>query len=86
MHMEKKVRKKRPQGASPQGGRNKPAGSGTGKHSLIINSKESSQPAEMHANPVHSVLGIPINFDTARQAVILSEIIGKPVSKRGRRR
>ena len=31
-------------------------------------------------------LGIELNSTTARQAVILSEIIGKPVSQRGRRR
>jgi len=35
---------------------------------------------------VHSVLNMPLNSETARQAVILSEVIGKPVSKRGRRR
>jgi len=34
----------------------------------------------------HSVLNIPLNPNTARQAIILSEIIGKPISKRGRHR
>jgi len=32
-----------------------------------------------------SELGITLNSETARQAIILSEIIGKPVSKRKRK-
>jgi len=32
------------------------------------------------------VQGLGLNAETARQAVILSEIIGKPLAKRGRRR
>ncbi|MDR2599792.1 MAG: hypothetical protein LBC73_05895 [Oscillospiraceae bacterium] len=32
-----------------------------------------------------TALGIELSADTARQAIILSEIIGKPVSKRSRR-
>jgi len=39
----------------------------------------------VHTPDVHKVLSMPLNPDTARQAVILSEIIGKPVSRRGRR-
>ena len=36
-------------------------------------------------SPERSILNIPLNPDTARQAIILSEVIGRPVSKRGRR-
>jgi len=71
--MEKKVRKKRAQSTV----KIQPQTRGT------INSTPSSV---THTKPVGSILDIPFNPDTARQAVILSEIIGKPVSKRGRRR
>jgi len=35
--------------------------------------------------PLDSI-GLQLDSQTARQAIILSEIIGKPVAKRGRRR
>ena len=44
------------------------------------------QRAGNESSKTHSVLGIPLNPETARQAIILSEVIGKPVSKRGSRR
>jgi len=70
MSMEKKVRKKRSQ-ASPS---NK-EGKDRVKTSLT----------EVQIKPQHKILDIPLNPDTARQAVILSEVIGKPVSKRSRK-
>jgi len=71
--MEKKVRKKRAQS--------------TVKSKPPANSMTSSTPPSVnHTGPVGSILNIPLNPDTARQAIILSEIIGKPVSKRGKRR
>jgi len=44
---------------------------GTGEHNIQPNAK-------------HSVLGISLNPETARQAIILSEIIGPPLAKRRR--
>jgi len=44
--------------------------------------KRSSSTAATKISPSRSVLGIPLNAETARQAIILSEVIGKPVSKR----
>jgi len=70
--MEKKVQKKRSQSVSA----NK-----EGKDAR----RKNTPPINVHSQPVHKVLNIPLNPETARQAVILSEIIGKPVSKRGRR-
>ena len=54
--------------------------------SMNSSSQKSEQTIDSQANAGHSVLNIPLNPNTARQAIILSEIIGKPVSKRGRRR
>jgi len=71
--MEQKIRKKRTQSASKLV---QPAS----------DEKSNNQPASTHTNSVHSVLGIPLDPKAARQAIILSEIIGKPVSKRARRR
>jgi len=70
--MEKRIDKKRPSGAS----RNPSAGT----------KKSRAQSTVPRSGNALDVLGIELNPETARQAVILSEIIGKPVSKRGRRR
>jgi len=71
--MEKKVRKKRSLGADKV---QQPA-------SGMINS---DLPSAMHSGPAGCILGIPLNHETAKRAIILSEIIGSPVSKRRRRR
>ena len=39
-----------------------------------------------HSKNKHSVLGIELNANTARSAIILSEIIGPPLSRRQKRR
>ena len=48
--------------------------------------KTDNAPTPVSTNNKHSsrldTLGINLNHNTARQAIILSEIIGKPVSKR----
>ncbi|MCL2628561.1 MAG: hypothetical protein FWD44_07710 [Oscillospiraceae bacterium] len=48
------------------------------------NKSASKQPAR-HSSKLET-LGINLDQNTVKQAIILSEIIGKPVSKRGRRR
>jgi len=70
--MEKKVKKKRIPGTSVS-----KEGKDTSRKNVPLTQVQ--KPTE------HRVLNLPLNPDTARQAVILSEIIGKPVSKRGRR-
>jgi len=70
--MEKKVRKKRSQSVSA----NKEGKDNAAKKTPLT---------QVQTPAAHKVLNMPLNPDTARQAVILSEIIGKPVSKRGRR-
>ena len=84
--MENRTRKKRTQGASSQNRNSNPAGRGIVNRKSSSGEKSSLQPTEVHVRPVHSALGMSLNPETARQAMILSEIIGKPVSKRGRRR
>jgi len=88
--MEKSVRKKRPQRAPPRKERRDSVKSGTKSRPMESVSKKSTKASASTSvappKPVHSVLGISLNAQTARQAVILSEIIGKPVSKRGRLR
>jgi len=71
--MEKKVRKKRTPGAAKI-------------QSSANDMTNRTLPPTARTNPTGSILDIPLNPNTARQAIILSEIIGKPVSKRGRRR
>jgi len=80
------VRKKRPQGAPPRKERRDGVKSGT-RSSSSGSAVKKSAPGNTSrgSGPLHT-LGIDLNAKTARQAVILSEIIGKPVSKRGRRR
>jgi len=98
MTMENKTRTKRTKRTPVQKSRKDTATSVTASRSGAPGSRQSKGSAQRstsasnvpvsrgHASPVHEVLGIPINSETARQAIILSEIIGKPVSKRGRRR
>jgi len=86
MRMDDKVRKKRPRGAPPRKERRDSVRSGTKTRPSESISKKSIPVGDMHSGPAHSVLGFSLNAEAARQAVILSEIIGKPVSKRGRRR
>jgi len=71
--MENTVRKKRTKNASKI---RPPSG----------NSKNVLPKQETHTEPVRKILDLPLDPGVARQAIILSEIIGKPVSKRGRRR
>jgi len=70
--MEKKTGKKRTKGITINN-----EGKDTGKKPITA--------TKVQVPYVHKVLNMPLNPDTARQAVILSEIIGKPVSRRGRR-
>jgi len=82
--MEKKIRKKRPPGASKR-----PAGverekTGTSIRPSISPKNEAAS-TSVHVRPTLKVMDIQLNPETARQAVILSEVIGKPVSKRGKR-
>ena len=86
MHMEKKVRKKRPQGSPPRKERRDRVKSGSGGSLSGSTSKKVVPVNSAHPGSAHNVLGISLDPESARQAVILSEIIGKPVSKRGRRR
>jgi len=80
--MEKKVRKKRPSGTSTsKEGKDNSAAKARSQQPV----KKSTPAAQVQTPPTTKVLNIPLNPETARQAVILSEIIGKPVSKRGRR-
>jgi len=83
--MEKKVRKKRPQGASGSSG-NETAKTGTRPRPAQATSKKLSAPAEVQFTAHKKILNMPLNPETARQAIVLSEIIGKPVSKRSIRR
>jgi len=84
--MEKNVRKKRPQGAPPRKERRDRVKSTAGGHPPASTSKKVTPADKKFPVYGHDVLGISLNPESARQAVILSEIIGKPVSKRGRRR
>jgi len=68
--MEKKVRKKRPRNTSPI---------------KEIKDRAKTPLTEVQIKPKHKILDMHLSPETARQAVILSEIIGKPVSKRGKR-
>jgi len=84
--MEKNVRKKRPQGAPPRKERRDSVKSRTVAGQSGSASKKAVPVNDVFSGPAQNVLGISLNPESARQAVILSEIIGKPVSKRGRRR
>jgi len=83
--MENKVRKKRSKNTSV----NKKIRDTTIDNTRIRPSSDiagKSSAAEVVSFPrTPKVLNMPINPETARQAVILSEVIGKPVSKRGKR-
>jgi len=70
--MERKVRKKR----------RDPVKSGTRSRPSESISKKGASSTGRGQNTNHNVLGMQLNSETARQAIILSEVIGKPVSKR----
>ena len=52
---------------------------------VLEDSRQSSLQPSSGRNSLKA-LGIDLNPTTARQAVILSEVIGKPLSRRGRQR
>ncbi|MCL2820150.1 MAG: hypothetical protein FWD38_04880 [Oscillospiraceae bacterium] len=83
--MENKVRKKRSKNVSA----NKEISETTIDKNRIrpssANAKKSSAAEVVSFSRTPKVLNMPINPETARQAIILSEVIGKPVSKRGKR-
>jgi len=83
--MENRTRKKRTQSSAQRKERKDTNRSKTGNRPGDSGNKKSTPPAGVVVHIPHSPLNIPLNPDTARQAVILSEIIGKPVSKRGKR-
>jgi len=86
--MEQKARKKRPGGAGApprKERRDSVKNPARGGPSSGVAGKNTSQTGP-HSGSRAYVQGIELNAETARQAVILSEIIGKPLSKRGRRR
>jgi len=80
--MEKKVRKKRTQSAlSNKEGKDAGAGAGKTRTTAEPGKKTSAaKKASPAAGPY--VLNMRLTPATAKQAVVLSEIIGKPVSKR----
>jgi len=85
--MEERTRKKRPGGAgAPQKERRDSAKNPARGGSSSGAARKKTQVSEPHSGSRAYVQGLELNAETARQAVILSEIIGKPLSKRGRRR
>jgi len=80
--MEKNVRKKRPSGATPGKDKRDRAKSGSRSVTSENITRQSATGSETQVTSMNSVLGMPLDARAARQAVILSEIIGKPVSKR----
>ena len=85
MTMESRTQKKRSPSAPPRKEKRDSVKSGVRNRTTESIIKKSAQADETNVEPTRKVLGMPINAATARQAVILSEIIGKPVSKRGKR-
>ena len=83
--MENKTRKKRSSGA-PAKVKRDPVKSGRSSRSATGMVIKKSPDETVRSGPPPNVLGITLDPESARQAVILSEIIGKPVSKRGKRR
>jgi len=81
--MENKNRSKRTSGSPPRKERRDSvkAGSATTGKGVRKNVPALST-TSVQTRPTRSILGIPLNAETARQAIILSEVIGKPVSKR----
>jgi len=85
--MEERTRKKRPGGAgAPRKERKDSAKSPARGGSSSGAARKNTKVSETHSGSRAYVKGIELNAETARQAVILSEIIGKPLAKRGRRR
>jgi len=84
--MEEKTRQKRSSGAPQRKERRDAVKSGSGRKSSTGIIKKGASSDRIPGNAAIERLGIRLDAGTARQAVILSEIIGKPVSKRGRRR
>jgi len=78
--MERKTRKKQSAGTLQKNVKKDTVKSGVRKP------PPAPDPGIIISPPITGILDLPLNPDTARQAIILSEIIGKPVSKRGRRR
>jgi len=86
--MEERTRKKRRggDGAPPRKDRRDSAKSPARGGSSSGAARKNTPAGEPHSGSRAYVQGIELNAESARQAVILSEIIGKPLSKRGRRR
>ena len=84
--MENNTRRKRSQSAAQRKGKKDSIKNRTGINPAPGNTKKIIPLTEVSTGPLHSPLNISLNPETARQAVILSEIIGKPVSRRGKRR
>jgi len=82
--MEKKTRKKRSGTENP--GKEGKDTSKTQSRSSLNTGKSSFTRSEVQISSGPKILDIPLNPETAKQAVILSEIIGKPLSKRSIRR
>jgi len=80
--MEKKTRKRLPSKTPPVKERRDSVKGRAGTRPTESISKKSPIASETCAAHINKLPGIPLNAETARQAVILSEIIGKPVSKR----
>jgi len=85
--MEERARKKRPGGAGTQRKerRDSVKNPARGGSSSGI-ARKNTPVTEPHSGSRAYVQGLELNAETVRQAVILSEIIGKPLAKRGRRR
>jgi len=86
--MEERARKKRPRSETPpprKERRDSVKGPARGDSSSGITRKTVPGGAPRGGGWLREH-GLELNANTARQAVILSEIIGKPVSKRSRRR
>ena len=85
--MHNSVQKKRPaKGAPPRKERRDAVKSATKAGSSVSTIKKKAPVSKSRVGGPLSALGIEWGAETVRKAVILSEIIGKPVSMRGRRR
>ena len=85
MSMDHRKSKKRSSDAPPRKEKRDSVKSSVRNRSTESIMKKGTNSSETRVISTHKVLDIPLNADTARQAVILSEIIGKPVSKRRKR-
>jgi len=83
----KPARKKRPADGRARKNKKRAAEPApTPANNAIEQSRQNSLQQGSSSNNAIRALGIDLNPTTARQAVILSEIIGKPVSQRNNRR